>query len=443
MSGPMQQFFELVDVATASLSNGEVLLADFVGEESDFVRFNRSRVRQATSVRQAHATLTLIDGRRRNVLTISLTGVPATDRAVMASAVAELRTELPSLPEDPYLLYSTEPSQSERIERGRLPAGEEALDVVLSAADGADLVGIYASGPMQRGFASSLGHRHWHEVDSFHFDWSFFHAADKAVKSSYATARWDADELSQRIRAAREQLTHIARPARTIEPGRYRTYLAPAALDELVWMLNWSGVSAKAQRTKTSCLQKLADGEAQLSPRFTLCENTAGGLAPAFDAAGFTKPPAIDIVAAGRHAGCMVSPRTAQEYGIPANGADEEESLQSVDVAAGELATDAVLTELGTGVYVGNLWYLNFSDRAQGRITGMTRFASFWVEDGAIVAPLNVMRFDDSVYRMLGKHLVDCTRERDWILNSSTYGQRSVETSRMPGALLSELTYTL
>jgi predicted Zn-dependent protease len=437
------QFFELVDRAAGSLVGSEVLLAGFVGEESDFVRFNRSRIRQATSIRQAHLTLTLIDGRRRNVMTIPLSGVAATDRAAMASAIAALRAELASLPEDPYLLYSTEPSESERVERGRLPEGEEALDTVLSAADGADLVGIYASGPMQRGFASSLGHRHWHEVDSFHFDWSLFHAADKAVKASYATALWDANELAQRIGAAREQLAHVARPARTIEPGRYRTYFAPAALDELVWMLNWSGVSAKAQRTKTSCLQKLADGEAQLSPRFTLRENTADGLAPAFDAAGFTKPSAIDIVVDGRHAGSMVSPRTAQEYGISANGADEEESLQSVDVAEGSLATDAVLAELDTGVYVGNLWYLNFSDRTQGRITGMTRFASFWVESGSIVAPLNVMRFDDSVYRMLGTHLVDFTRERDWVLNSSTYGQRSVETSRMPGALLSELTFTL
>lgn len=443
MSSSMQHFFELVDQAAGSLGGSEVLLAYFVGEESDFVRFNQSRVRQATSVRQAHVELTLIDGRRRDVLTIPLTGLVATDRATMAAAISELRAELPSLPEDPYLLYSTAPSKSERIERGRLPAGEEALDAVLSAADGADLVGIYASGPMQRGFASSLGHRHWHEVDSFHFDWSFFQAADKAVKASYATARWDAEELAQRIGAARGQLAHIARPARTIEPGRYRAYLAPAALDELVWMLNWSGVSAKAQRTKTSCLQKLADGEAQLSPRFSLRENTAGGLAPAFDAAGFTKPSAVDIVAGGLHAGSMVSPRTAQEYGIQANGADEEESLQSVDVAAGGLAADSALAELGNGVYVGNLWYLNFSDRAQGKITGMTRFASFWVENGAIVAPLNVMRFDDSLYRMLGTHLVDFTRERDWILNSSTYGQRSVETSRMPGALLSELTFTL
>jgi predicted Zn-dependent protease len=139
----------------------------------------------------------------------------------------------------------------------------------------------------------------------------------------------------------------------------------------------------------------------------------------------------------------MVSPRTASEFGIAANGADEDESLQSADVAGGNLALESALKELGTGVYVGNFWYLNFSDRVHGRVTGMTRFASFWVEDGAIAAPLNVMRFDDTLYRMLGTNLVDFTREREWILNASSYGQRSVETSRMPGALLSELCFTL
>ena len=50
------------------------------------------------------------------------------------------------------------------------------------------------------------------------------------------------------------------------------------------------------------------------------------------------------------------------------------------------------LAALDTGIYVGNLWYLNFSDRPACRITGMTRFASFWVEHGKIVAPVNVMR---------------------------------------------------
>ena len=41
---------------------------------------------------------------------------------------------------------------------------------------------------------------------------------------------------------------------------------------------------------------------------------------------------------------------------------------------------------LGTGLFVGNLWYTNFSDRAACRTTGMTRFATFWIDEGEIVA---------------------------------------------------------
>ena len=57
----------------------------------------------------------------------------------------------------------------------------------------------------------------------------------------------------------------------------------------------------------------------------------------------------------------------------------------------------------------------------------MTRFATFWVEQGTIQAPLNVMRFDESIYRMLGEHLVDLTTERDFILDANTYHRRSTE----------------
>ena len=42
------------------------------------------------------------------------------------------------------------------------------------------------------------------------------------------------------------------------------------------------------------------------------------------------------------------------------------------------------------------------------------------------------MRFDDSLYRMLGSELEALDDETDWILNTGTYGGRSVETSRVP-----------
>jgi len=76
-------------------------------------------------------------------------------------------------------------------------------------------------------------------------------------------------------------------------------------------------------------------------------------------------------------------------------------------------------------------------------MTGMTRFATFWVENGKIVAPANVMRFDDTLYRMLGDNLEALTRERELLLESSTYGSRVLTSVTLPGALVSQMNFTL
>jgi len=435
-------FLGLAEHAFGGLRGAEVLLANFSAEASDFVRFNHALVRQPMTVRQAYLTLQLIDGRRHDRTKLAICG-GREDRDAIDAAIAAMRADLPARPEDPYLLYSQEAASHDTQRRGTLPTAAQAIEAVTAAGAGLDLVGIFASGPVYRGFASSLGARHWHEVDSFLLDWSVYESGDKAAKASFAAQRWDAAEVERRIEATRAQLPFLAREARRIEPGAYRAYLCPAAMDELLWMLNWGGVSAKEQRTRQSTIQQLVDGEACLSPQVTLREHTAAGLAPAFDEAGFTRPPAVELIRDGRHAGSLVSPRTAQEYGIACNGADEAERMQAMELLPGRLPRADVLQALDTGVYVANLHYLNWSDRSAARVTGMTRFATYWVEKGEIVAPLAVMRFDDSLYRMLGSELEALDDESEWILNSGTYGGRSVETSRVPGALLRQLRLTL
>ena len=436
-------FFELAGYAFGQLQGREVLLANFSGEQSDFVRFNHARVRQPMTVRQAHLTLELIDSRRNDRTTLSISGNADDDRPAIQAAIEAMRADLPALPEDPYLLYSQAADTSHTDRRGRLPSPDEAIDTLTTAGAGLDMVGILASGPVSRGFASSHGARHWHAVESFLLDWSVYAGGDKAVKASHAGEQWDRAEVARRIDATREQLPLLSRAPRTIEPGAYRAYVCPAALDELLWMLNWGGVSAKAQRTQQSTIQELVEGRAALSEQVSLREHVAGGLAPAFDESGFTRPATVELIRAGRHAGSLASPRTAQEYGIETNGATEDESMQSMELAPGKLARADALRALDTGVYVGNFHYLNWSDRTAARITGMTRFATYWVERGQIVAPLSVMRFDDTLYRMLGAELEALDSEADWILNNGTYGGRSVETSRVPGALLKALRLTL
>ncbi len=112
-------------------------------------------------------------------------------------------------------------------------------------------------------------------------------------------------------------------------------------------------------------------------------------------------------------------------------------------MAPGALPARDILEELDTGLYINNLWYLNFSDRNACQVTGMTRFACFWVENGQIKAPVEVMRFDDSVYNLLGAQLIGLTRERELILDAGTYGGRSNSSIELPGVLVAELRLTL
>jgi predicted Zn-dependent protease len=65
------------------------------------------------------------------------------------------------------------------------------------------------------------------------------------------------------------------------------------------------------------------------------------------------------------------------------------------------------------------------------------------VENGRVVAPVDVLRFDDTLYRLLGDNLEALTRERELSLESSTYGSRKLESVLLPGALVSEMNFTL
>jgi predicted Zn-dependent protease len=210
---------------------------------------------------------------------------------------------------------------------------------------------------------------------------------------------------------------------------------------ELVEMLAWGGFGLKDHRTSQTPLLKLARGERSLDSRITLREEHARGLVPRFTAEGFEKPEAINLISGGRYEACLTDSRSGKEYGAPVNAAGEYPESLTMD--PGDVPAAESLERLGTGLYIGNLWYLNYADRNDCRITGMTRFACYWVENGEPVAPAAVMRFDDSVYHLFGDRLEGLTRERELMVSPDTYGGRSSASMLLPGVLVSGIDLAL
>ena len=430
------RFFAAAAALCRALQRGEILLCNLSAERSDFVRFNHGRVRQAGTVAQAYLTLRLVRGRRQASATLTLEGDGHEE------ALRALRDSLDGLPEDPWLLVNESVRSSESVRRGALPAPQAVMDLVLGNPGNTDFVGFYAGGVQMRGFASSLGQRNWHEVDSFAFDFSLHGEGDRAAKGGYAGLAWDEGVFKSNVSSLNEEMKMLEQPKRPVPPGEYRAYLTPRAVSEIATLLNWGGFSARAQKTRQSPLLRMQEG-ARLSPMVTLRENTAEGLSPAFQGDGFAKPDRVVLVDKGELRDALVSPRSAKEYGLETNGAGGGESAASLELLPGEIPQADVLEALGEGLYISDLWYLNFSDRPAARITGMTRFATFRVENGRLAAPVTPMRFDDSLYRMLGENLLGLTKERELLPDTSTYGERSTASQRLPGALLTRLRFTL
>ncbi len=425
------------------LQDGEEYYCTIKGENSDFVRLNHNKIRQPGSVNQWYCSINLIKGSRHINQKITISGERQPDKDKISAVIQQLRNDLPFLPEDPHFLFSQEPHSSEHLKTNQLPDNHQALESILNQGNGLDLVGIYAAGGIYDGFMNSLGQKNWFESHSFNFNWSLYHRQDKAVKLAYAGYTWDDSEFEQKMASGRKQLEILVQESKTIKPGKYRVYLSPSALLSVIELLCWGGFGEKDIRTKYSALLKMVEDKAQLHPTVNIYENVQEGVAANFQSEGFIKPEMIPMIEKGSFTQSLVSPRSAKEYNIKTNGANQHEAPESIDISAGDIAEKDILSELETGLYINNLWYLNYSDRPACRMTGMTRFATFWVENGKISAPLDVMRFDETIYNMLGENLLGLTAERSFLIDPETYFARSTSSIRLPGALIKDFTLTL
>ncbi|MBD2729176.1 TldD/PmbA family protein [Nostoc sp. FACHB-892] len=436
-------FNQLIETLIIKKAESEQFTIKLSSERSQFTRFNHAKVRQTGCVADGWIELTLMADQRSSVRQFPFTGNWDIDWQLAYTALQELRDELILLPIDPYLVLPSGNNTSREIHSGNLLAAEAVVPTVLELVAELDFTGIYAGGVVVKAYGDSNGQKHWFATDSFTLDYSLFSTSGQAVKGTFAGSDWDESAYIGKISEGKKQLELLARPAKELSRGQYKTYFAPAAVADLLLMLSWGAVSEADIQQGNSALAALSRQEKQLSPRFSLKENFQQGLVPRFNELGEIAAPELFVIEKGRLINTLVNSRTAKEYQKIANGANDSETLRAPEVTPGNLLFEQILPRLDTGLYLSNLHYLNWSDRHTGRITGMTRYACFWVENGEIIAPIENLRFDESLYRFWGDKLVDLTDFQEFIPEVGTYESRQLGGSLVPGMLVEDFTYTL
>lgn len=438
-------FYQLADHLIDSLQIGEHLTINLDSERSQFTRFNNAKVRQSGVVADGNMTISLVADQCEAHAEFPFTGDFDIDQARAIANLEHLRKEVSQIPENPYVVIPENQGSSRDVYQGKLLDPEIAIATILSPVIDVDFTGFYASGSIIRANANSAGQRHWFATDSFFVDYSMFvqtASGEKAVKGIYAGKEWNSASYNAQVQRSKQQLAALQKTSKTIERGQYRTYFAPAAAAALLEFVAGSAGEASLQQG-SSALLKLKNQEKTLSPLLSLSENFSHGQVPRFNGLGEIAPEYLAVIEQGNLVNTLVSSRSAKEYGKEANGASASEYMRSPEVKTGTLAEADILQQLDTGLYLSNLHYLNWSDHTGGRITGMTRYACFWVEQGKLVAPIENLRFDDSIYDFLGDNLLALTDFCEFIPDTGTYEKRSLGGILSTGMLVKDFTFTL
>ncbi len=441
-------FHDICSQVFSFLENNEQLTIYLEGENSQYFRFNDSKLRQSGIIEDYAVTISLFSDKKSLQSATTVSSDIESSVNNLKNEIQALRDPLSLIPENEFTSFPDNFEPIEMIKSGQLPDRNEILEALMDVITKDYLTGVWTSGKIFRACSTSEGTNHWFEKDSFIFDFSLIDEKENMVKVLFPGNDWDKDRFTAAFQEASLKLKLMNKPKMELKPGKYRVWFEPNAVADFVDMFNWNGVSESAFRNGSSCLLKMRSSDQKLSNLFSLKESFSSQATASFNSRGEVSND-VSIIHKGELMNTLVNSKTALEYDMVSNFAEESNSwgmgeyMRSPLMESGDIENDERLEKLGTGIFISNIHYLNWSDTLGGRITGLTRYACYWVENGKMVAPIKTMRFDDSFYNFFGSNLEGVGKEISARPVIETYDGRNPGETTCPGILVNDFELTL
>jgi predicted Zn-dependent protease len=223
--------------------------------------------------------------------------------------------------------------------------------------------------------------------------------------SGQMTSTRIADLDGARCGAVAVQKARAGRDPIQLEPGSYEVVLEPRAVAAMLLFPAWLGFNGKAHLEGTSFAHL---GEAQLDERIDLWDDATDprSLGRGYDAEGTPKR-RVDLVRRGVTVGLVHDRRSAGLAGVePTGHSVGEDSFGGFPgdlfLGAGDQSLDALVGSVGRGLLVTDLWYNRILDPKTQVVTGLTRNGLFLIDGGELVAPVENLRYTQSVVGAIG-----------------------------------------
>lgn len=275
-----------------------------------------------------------------------------------------------------------------------------------------DVAGFYEHAAGSRARATSAGLFAFHSGTraSFSTTCRTGDGTGSGWAGAWSKAAGDIDAHSL-ARVAADKATRSAKP-RPLPPGKYQVVLEPAAVGELLGFLAGS-MNRRTADEGRSYFSKPGGGtrlgEKVLPEHVTLTSDPADPDLPTAPFAGDGLPLAKTTwIDKGAIANLQCSRYWAAKNGLAPLGRPGAWRL-----AGGKAASiDDLVKGVKKGVLITRFWYTRWVDPRTMLITGLTRDGVFLIENGAITAPVNNFRFNESPLVMLGNS--DAMTARVW-----------------------------
>lgn len=252
-------------------------------------------------------------------------------------------------------------------------------------------------------FADANGLRLFHPATAVRFGVTVSKGSGKGYFSFYHPEYRKLD-----IASVVEEASRLARDTSSreveLEPGHYECVFSPRAFIELIEPLR-PHFSESLYREGKSVFSGFL-GRQVFSESFSLYDDLThpGQFGLPFDIEGAPRKKAV-LIEGGILKGLLAKGHSAQGF------LDHAVYPQNLVAKEGDRSLPEILSRVHRGIFVNKLRYHTLVRESNMEVTGLATAGSFYIEDGRIKGRVSHLRYDDSLFSILGS-LIGQSRER-------------------------------